>query len=86
MEFLSHFRVLLQRFDAETCDDEETSNENSETTSFITQLATWQKQVLYTMYCIPEIDRSLVRPKLLPKHSAEASAEAASFEIPSIRP
>lgn len=52
MEFLSHFRVLLQRFDAETCDDEETSNENSETTSFITQLATWQKQVLYTMYCI----------------------------------
>jgi len=39
-------RVLLQRFDAETCDDEETSNENSETTSFITQLATWQKQEL----------------------------------------
>ena len=44
---LSPFRVLLQRFDAETCDDEETSNENSETTSFITQLATWQKQVEY---------------------------------------
>jgi CHASE3 domain sensor protein len=37
---------LLQRFDAETCDDEETSNEQPETISFLTQLSTWQKQEL----------------------------------------
>ncbi len=40
------FRILLQRFDAETCDDEETSNEQPETISFLTQLSTWQKQEL----------------------------------------
>jgi E3 ubiquitin-protein ligase BRE1 len=39
-------RILLQRFDAETCDDEETSNEQPETISFLTQLSTWQKQEL----------------------------------------
>lgn len=39
-------RVLLQRFDAETSDESENKNENEATTSFLTQLSTWDKQEL----------------------------------------
>jgi E3 ubiquitin-protein ligase BRE1 len=39
-------RILLQRFDAETGDEKEKSNEHDATTSFLTQLATWHKQEL----------------------------------------
>jgi len=39
-------RILLQRFDAETGDEEEKSEESEATTSFLTQLATWHKQEL----------------------------------------
>jgi len=39
-------RILLQRFDAETGDESEKSNEHDSTTSFLTQLATWHKQEL----------------------------------------
>ena len=39
-------RILLQRFDAETGDESEKSNEHDATTSFLTQLATWHKQEL----------------------------------------
>ena len=39
-------RTLLQRFDAETGDEEEKSEESEATTSFLTQLATWHKQEL----------------------------------------
>ncbi|KAL5017336.1 hypothetical protein ScPMuIL_006925 [Solemya velum] len=37
-------RVLLQRFDAETADEDESKNESRETTSFLTMLSTWDKQ------------------------------------------
>lgn len=39
-------RILLQRFDAETGDEEEKSEESEATTSFLTQLATWHKAEL----------------------------------------
>ncbi|KAF5279193.1 hypothetical protein FQR65_LT03440 [Abscondita terminalis] len=39
-------RVLLQRFDAETSDESESKNENEATTSFLTQLSTWDKEEL----------------------------------------
>ncbi|XP_017482290.1 PREDICTED: E3 ubiquitin-protein ligase Bre1-like [Rhagoletis zephyria] len=39
-------RVLLQRFDAETADESENRNENEVTTSFLTQLSTWDKEEL----------------------------------------
>ncbi|XP_058059656.1 E3 ubiquitin-protein ligase Bre1 [Anopheles bellator] len=39
-------RVLLQRFDAETADESENKNENEVTTSFLMQLATWDKEEL----------------------------------------
>ncbi|XP_037810089.1 E3 ubiquitin-protein ligase Bre1 [Lucilia sericata] len=39
-------RVLLQRFDAETADELENRNENEVTTSFLTQLSTWDKEEL----------------------------------------
>ena len=39
-------RILLQRFDAETGDEEEKNEESDSTTSFLTQLATWHKQEL----------------------------------------
>ncbi|KAK6192014.1 hypothetical protein SNE40_003570 [Patella caerulea] len=39
-------RVLLQRLDAETADEDETKNESSETSSFLTLLSTWDKQEL----------------------------------------
>lgn len=39
-------RVLLQRFDAETADESENKNENEATTSFLTQLSTWDKEEL----------------------------------------
>ncbi|XP_031623300.1 E3 ubiquitin-protein ligase Bre1-like [Contarinia nasturtii] len=40
------FRILLQRFDAETADEAENKNENEVTTSFLTQLSTWDKEEL----------------------------------------
>lgn len=39
-------RILLQRFDAETSDEFENKNENEATTSFLTQLSTWDKDEL----------------------------------------
>ncbi len=39
-------RILLQRFDAETGDEQEKSEESEATTSFLTQLATWHKEEL----------------------------------------
>lgn len=39
-------RVLLQRFDAETADELENRNENEVTTSFLTQLSSWDKEEL----------------------------------------
>ena len=39
-------RILLQRFDSETSDESENQNENEYTTSFLTQLATWDKDEL----------------------------------------
>ncbi|XP_022221443.2 E3 ubiquitin-protein ligase Bre1 [Drosophila obscura] len=39
-------RVLLQRFDAETADELENKNENEVTTSFLTQLSSWDKEEL----------------------------------------
>merc|ERR1712110_558071 len=39
-------RILLQRFDAETGDEEEKNEESEATTSFLNQLATWHKQEL----------------------------------------
>lgn len=39
-------RVLLQRFDAETADEDETKNESDETKAFLTLLSTWDKQEL----------------------------------------
>ncbi|XP_053207783.1 E3 ubiquitin-protein ligase Bre1-like [Panonychus citri] len=39
-------RILLQRFDAETSDQQENDNENEATTSFISQLSTWDKDEL----------------------------------------
>jgi len=39
-------RILLQRFDAETGDEDEKNEESEATTSFLTQLATWHKQEL----------------------------------------
>lgn len=39
-------RVLLQRFDAETADELENKNEMEATTSFLTQLSTWDKEEL----------------------------------------
>merc|ERR1719233_822527 len=39
-------RILLQRFDAETGDEEEKNEESEATTSFLTQLASWHKQEL----------------------------------------
>ena len=39
-------RILLQRFDAETGDEEEKNEESEATTSFLNQLATWHKSEL----------------------------------------
>ncbi|RWS23070.1 E3 ubiquitin-protein ligase Bre1-like protein, partial [Leptotrombidium deliense] len=39
-------RVLLQRFDCETSDESEKSNECEATTSFISQLSNWDKEEL----------------------------------------
>ena len=43
---LPWFRILLQRFDAETGDEGEKKGESEATTSFLTQLSTWHKQEL----------------------------------------
>lgn len=39
-------RVLVQRFDAETADEDENKNQSTETTSFLTLLSTWDRQEL----------------------------------------
>lgn len=39
-------RVILLRFDSETSDEAESKNESEATTSFLTQLSTWDKQEL----------------------------------------
>lgn len=42
-QFNEDIRVLLQRFDAETADEQESKNESEATTSFLTQLSSWDK-------------------------------------------
>lgn len=42
-QFNEDIRVLLQRFDAETADEQESKNESETTTSFLTQLSSWDK-------------------------------------------
>lgn len=39
-------RILLQRFDAETADENESRNESEQTTSFLALLSTWDKDEL----------------------------------------
>ncbi|XP_060571175.1 E3 ubiquitin-protein ligase Bre1-like [Ruditapes philippinarum] len=39
-------RVLVQRFDAETADEDENKNQSTETTSFLALLSTWDRQEL----------------------------------------
>lgn len=44
--FNNDIRILLQRFDAETADEQESRNESEITTSFLVQLSTWDKKEL----------------------------------------
>jgi len=39
-------RIMLQRFDTETSDESETNNENEATTSFLSEMAMWDKNEL----------------------------------------
>lgn len=45
-QFNEDIRILLQRFDAETADEQESKNESETTTSFLTQLSSWDKKEL----------------------------------------
>jgi E3 ubiquitin-protein ligase BRE1 len=45
-QFNEDIRILLQRFDAETADEQESNNESKVTTSFLVQLSTWDKKEL----------------------------------------
>lgn len=45
-QFNEDIRLMLQRFDAETADESETRNESEATTSFLTQLSTWDREEL----------------------------------------
>lgn len=45
-QFNEDIRILLQRFDAETTDEQEGKNESEVTTSFLVQLSTWDKKEL----------------------------------------
>lgn len=45
-QFNEDIRILLQRFDAETADEQESKNESEVTTSFLVQLSTWDKEEL----------------------------------------
>ncbi|KAK4299783.1 hypothetical protein Pmani_027963 [Petrolisthes manimaculis] len=45
-QFNEDIRLMLQRFDAETADEAETKNESEATTSFLTQLSTWDREEL----------------------------------------
>ncbi|KAG0703014.1 E3 ubiquitin-protein ligase Bre1 [Chionoecetes opilio] len=45
-QFNEDIRLMLQRFDAETADESETKNESEATTSFLTQLSTWDRDEL----------------------------------------
>jgi E3 ubiquitin-protein ligase BRE1 len=45
-QFNEDIRILLQRFDAETADEQESKNESEVTTSFLAQLSTWDKAEL----------------------------------------
>ncbi|KAL7034072.1 hypothetical protein ACKWTF_007843 [Chironomus riparius] len=45
-QFNEDIRILLQRFDAETADEQESKNESEVTTSFLAQLSTWDKEEL----------------------------------------
>ncbi|XP_045610581.1 E3 ubiquitin-protein ligase Bre1 [Procambarus clarkii] len=45
-QFNEDIRLMLQRFDAETADEAETRNESEATTSFLTQLSTWDREEL----------------------------------------
>ncbi|XP_042210738.1 E3 ubiquitin-protein ligase Bre1-like [Homarus americanus] len=45
-QFNEDIRLMLQRFDAETADESETKNESEATTSFLTQLSTWDREEL----------------------------------------
>jgi E3 ubiquitin-protein ligase BRE1 len=45
-QFNEDIRILLQRFDAETADEQESKNESEVTTSFLAQLSTWDKNEL----------------------------------------
>lgn len=45
-QFNEDIRILLQRFDAETADEQESKNESEVTTSFLVQLSTWDKKEL----------------------------------------
>ncbi|KAG5681965.1 hypothetical protein PVAND_011365 [Polypedilum vanderplanki] len=45
-QFNEDIRILLQRFDAETADEQESKNESEVTSSFLAQLSTWDKAEL----------------------------------------
>jgi len=45
-QFNEDIRLMLQRYDAETADESETKNESEATTSFLTQLSTWDRDEL----------------------------------------
>lgn len=45
-QFNEDIRILLQRFDAETADEQESKNESEVTASFLAQLSTWDKKEL----------------------------------------
>jgi len=45
-QFNEDVRLMLQRYDAETADESETKNESEATTSFLTQLSTWDREEL----------------------------------------
>ncbi|KAB7508120.1 E3 ubiquitin-protein ligase Bre1 [Armadillidium nasatum] len=45
-QFNEDIRLMLQRYDAETADESETKNESEATTSFLTQLSTWDRTEL----------------------------------------
>jgi len=45
-QFNEDIRLMLQRYDAETADESETKNESEATTSFLTQLSTWDREEL----------------------------------------
>lgn len=45
-KFNEDIRIMLERFDAETADEQESKNESETTTSFLAQLSTWDKKEL----------------------------------------